>query len=367
MSYTKHFSKTIHVPVNIRLQAPSATVSDGNLRSRNGYIYVDADGESQRYEISLGEEFDDDFDVEEEVHVNIHVDTDDYDHQSAIATNNVTMLTGSVAATEAAQVKSIHENAQDVAKTIVKGFFSTVKSDISTQVTELHHRVEALLMHLKTQANELGKKKQQMEKDYRRTTARYIKIFTDLNTELENRVKQLDLPVYKLQSDVSTEANRMLQCDCAGMVSVANKENMILESQIEAAFQRKQAVGAIDRIRQMLISEQHTNNTLSRVLTRPEFQDGTVYLPVCFAEMEESKGVMDRQMLMDAEQLPAKKVNEQVLNSYLTAEPEKHSFGQKERDEVSPYLNKMVQEAYQDSTSEHDDRVKKMINKMFKL
>ena len=367
MSYTRHFSKTIRVPINVQLQEPVTTVDrDGNVKVTKGYIYVDADGERLEYELPLNKKLDKSFNVDEEVHVNINVDTDEYDQQSAIATNKVTLLTGSVVATEAAQVESIHENAQEVAKTIVKGFFSTVKSDISTKVTELHHRVEALLMHLKTQADELNKKQQQMEKDYRRTAARYTKICTDLNIELENRVKQLDLPIYKLQANVCNEANRMLQGDFAGMVSVANKENMVLESQIEAAIQRKQAVGTIDRIHQMLVSEQQTNNTLNHVLTRPEFLDGTVYLPVCFAEMEENKGVMNRQMLMDAKRLPAQKVNEQVVNSYLATESGKYSFGQEERNEVSPYLKKMVQDAYQNSTSEHDDRVKKMIIKMFK-
>ncbi|MCW4129739.1 hypothetical protein ONT16_16135 [Prevotella copri] len=166
------------------------------------------------------------FDVDEVVDVNVCVDTDEYDKQSAITANNVALLTGSVVATESAQVESIQDNAQKIAKTIVKGFFSTVKSDISTQITEYHHRVEALLVHLKTQAEELSRKQMQMEKDYHRTAARYSKIFTDLNNELENRIKQLDLPVYTLQKNISFEANRMLNGDFAGMVSVANRENI---------------------------------------------------------------------------------------------------------------------------------------------
>ena len=350
-----------------------------HFQIKKGYIYINVDGCELKYDLPLEKRFrtfdgpfdktgrlKEKFDVDEVVDVNICVDTDEYDKQSAITANNVTLLTGSVVATESAQVESIHENAQKIAKTIVKGFFSTVKSDISTQITEQYHRVEALLVHLKTQAEELNRKQMQMEKDYHRTAARYSKIFTDLNNELENRVRQLDLPVYTLQENISFEANRMLNGDFAGMASVANRENLMLNSQIEAACQRKQTEGTIDSIHHLLISEQQNNNTLSHVMLCPDFPEGIAYLPVCFAEYEEDKGVMKRQVLMDAHTLPMQQVNEQIVNSCLVADSEYGSFGQKEREKVLPYLEEMVQNAYQNKTSEHDERVKKLTIQMFK-
>lgn len=388
MTYTRHFSKTIHVPVKLEYKEFEFIYDSkgdierdykGDFKIKKGYIYINVDGCELKYDLPLEKRFrtfdgpfdktgrlKEKFDVDEVVDVNICVDTDEYDKQSAITANNVILLTGSVVATESAQVESIHENAQKIAKTIVKGFFSTVKSDISTQITEQYHRVEALLVHLKTQAEELNRKQIQMEKDYHRTAARYSKIFTDLNNELENRVRQLDLPVYTLQENISFEANRMLNGDFAGMASVANRENLMLNSQIEAACQRKQTEGTIDSIHHLLISEQQNNNTLSHVMLCPDFPEGIAYLPVCFAEYEEDKGVMKRQVLMDAHTLPMQQVNEQIVNSCLVADSEYGSFGQKEREKVLPYLEKMVQNAYQNKTSEHDERVKKLTIQMFK-
>lgn len=354
MTYTRHFSKTIHVPVKLEYKEFEFIYDSkgdierdykGDFKIKKGYIYINVDGCELKYDLPLEKRFrtfdgpfdktgrlKEKFDVDEVVDVNICVDTDEYDKQSAITANNVTLLTGSVVATESAQVESIHENAQKIAKTIVKGFFSTVKSDISTQITEQYHRVEALLVHLKTQAEELNRKQMQMEKDYHRTAARYSKIFTDLNNELENRVRQLDLPVYTLQENISFEANRMLNGDFAGMASVANRENLMLNSQIEAACQRKQTEGTIDSIHHLLISEQQNNNTLSHVMLCPDFPEGIAYLPVCFAEYEEDKGVMKRQVLMDAHTLPMQQVNEQIVNSCLVADSEYGSLGQKERE-----------------------------------
>lgn len=87
---------------------------------------------------------------------------------------------------------------------------------------------------------------------------------------------------------------------------------------------------------------------------------------MCFAEYEEDKGVMKRQVLMDAHTLPMQQVNEQIVNSCLVADSEYGSFGQKEREKVLPYLEEMVQNAYQNKTSEHDERVKKLTIQMFK-
>ena len=166
--------------------------------------------------------------------------------------------------------------------------------------------------------------------------------------------------------NISFEANRMLNGDFAGMASVANRENLMLNSQIEAACQRKQTEGTIDSIHHLLISEQQNNNTLSHVMLCPDFPEGIAYLPVCFAEYEEDKGVMKRQVLMDAHTLPMQQVNEQIVNSCLVADSEYGSFGQKEREKVLPYLEEMVQNAYQNKTSEHDERVKKLTIQMFK-
>ena len=75
---------------------------------------------------------------------------------------------------------------------------------------------------------------------------------------------------------------------------------------------------------------------------------------------------MKRQVLMDAHTLPMQQVNEQIVNSCLVADSEYGSFGQKEREKVLPYLEEMVQNAYHNKTSEHDERVKKLTIQMFK-
>lgn len=367
MTYIRRFSKTIRVPVKVELKEAESRVDyNGNGKYKNRLLYVDVDGKVFKFKLPLNGQLKEEINVDEVVDINVCVDTDEYDKQSVIAANNVALLTDSVVATESAQVKSIHDNAQEVATTIVKGFFSTVKSDISAKITEQHHRVEALLMHLKTQSEELNRKQLQMENDYHRTAARYTKICTDLNNELENRVKQLDLPVYTLQENVSMEANRMLNGDFASIASVVNKESLTLNSQIQAASQRKKTVKTIDSIQRLLFSEQITNNTLSHVMTGSVFPEGVVYLPVCFAELEENKGVMRRQVLMDAKKLPVQKVNEQVVNSCLMAESEYSIFRQEKFNKVLPYLQSMVQGAYQNKTSVHDLRVKSVIVQMFK-
>ena len=127
MTYTRHFSKTIHVPVKVEYKASEFVLDSkggierdykGDFKMKKGYLYVNVDGYELKYDLPLENRFlgglfneegclKEKFDVDEVVDVNVCVDTDEYDKQSAITANNVALLTGSVVATESAQVESI--------------------------------------------------------------------------------------------------------------------------------------------------------------------------------------------------------------------------------------------------------------------
>ena len=127
MSYTRHFSKTITVHYSGSVSYPAS--QSGGTKSYSGS-------------------------TKETIHFNVTVDTDPFDESVEHMKDGVDLLTGSVAATEAAQVSSIRENSARIGQTIISGFFKTVKSDISQQITELRTRTDALLVQL----NELAKR-----------------------------------------------------------------------------------------------------------------------------------------------------------------------------------------------------------------
>ena len=114
MSYTRTYRKTIRIPY-------SGSVSYSYGPSQSG-------GSGTAYYSGT---------AVEEVEVDIEVDTVPFDHSVATCNNHVDALTGSVVATQAAQVKSIKEKAKKVGDTVVNGFFEVIRFEISNQIVEL--------------------------------------------------------------------------------------------------------------------------------------------------------------------------------------------------------------------------------------
>jgi hypothetical protein len=83
------------------------------------------------------------------VEINLHFDTDPFDESVRSCEHDVNMLTQAVVATEDSEVKSKERNSSRVAGSIINGFFSYIRSEISQQVTELVQSAESKQIALK--------------------------------------------------------------------------------------------------------------------------------------------------------------------------------------------------------------------------
>jgi hypothetical protein len=256
MSYSKSFTKTIPV-----YYSGSKTVSVGDSTTTVHYSGT----------------------VYEQVTVNVNVDTDSFDHSIHECNGSVGVLTGSVVATEAAQVGSIREKSRQIGRTIIDGFFSTVQSEISQQIVELTSQIEATLIHLKEMAQRCISKQKQMEVDYCRLASRYSTIFEDLNKELENRIYEIDRPTFKFKEMSDQSACRVIGTDMASTVAVSGPENAHLEALIGASITKKQAQTAIDKANVFLTKQKRTERLLETCSIR-ESLNAVYHAPVCFIE-----------------------------------------------------------------------------------
>ena len=367
MSYKREFSKLIEVPVKVNIHNSNARADDkGNLSCDSGEVVITVGDKSMRYSLwGDGSSHNDSWKELEHVKVNIEVDTDEYDSQVDSCVNNVQLLTGSVVATEAAQVKSISDSSHEIADSIIKGFFKNVQSGISSQVMELSHRVESRLMHLAEQAKELKKKREQMETDYQRTSKRYTKIFDDLNNELKNRVLALDEPVYKFHSHVRQECDRMLNSDFVNVSSVVNDENSMLESQIMSAIVKDRTRDLIANTQNLLMVQKRTDKVISQTVSIPKDNGEEFFLPVFFFENVTDKGVLTKNCVYDNERL-SHDVDNVVENDYLSADNSSFAYGEEKHQTLFPYISNMINEVFIGKNTPHDDRVKEMIFKLLK-
>lgn len=335
MSYRRSFTKTIPVHYS---GSKSTTVSVGD-QTRTVTVHYSGT-------------------VYEDVTVNVDVDTNPFDRSVSECNGTVGLLTGSVVATEAAQTASIHEKSRKIGKTIINGFFSTVKSEISQQIAELTSRADASLIHLREMAQRCVDKQRQMEVDYQRLASRYSDIFRDLDKELENRIYELDRPTFKFK-EMSDEAScRGLGTDMASTVAVAGAENAHLEATIGASIAKRQANTAIGKANTFLIKQKTTERLLERCSIR-DSRNAVFHTPVCFVETT-GEGAVKSRNIYASEFLSKSKSNSLVEEmkdlDYQYSEEDSAILKQHFSDEVA------AKYAYADS---HDERVRDYITKLF--
>jgi hypothetical protein len=295
----------------------------------------------------------------ENVNVDIDVDTNPLDRSVANCNSNVNLLTSAVIATETAQLASINKNAKKVAGTIVKGFFDYIRSDISQQIMELSQRIDAQLLHLRELAKNCVAKQKQMETDYNRISSRYLKIFDDLNNELGNRIFELDKPVFIFKNNIDKHADRTSDNDLVSTVAVFGRESGDLQAKISASIAKKRTLNAINQSSLFLWKQKKMQSTINRSMLNENYS-ATRFLPVCFIETNGEKNQINKNVYQP-DFLPKMNQNE-MFENFKTQNWVSTNKEQKEN--IKRYFNSEISSIYA-SNSQHDDRVKDMIVKIF--
>lgn len=330
MSYTKTYSQLIQIPY-------SGYASKGDVTVHYSGV------------------------AEETVYVNIHVDTDDFDDSVNDCGKHIGALTGSVVATKTAHAASIAENSRKISKTIISGFFSTVKSELSQQIAELKSQVDATLLHLNEMARRCRDKRRQMETDYGRLCERYSKVFTDLNTELQHRVFELDRASFKLEEQTKECANRALASESVGVASVSSGENARVQSQLLASMAKKRALDAIHRANGYLVYQQENRNVINRSLYDDD-EERHYYVPVCVSEALDGENRSEMKTTLFKPSVVPNSARRRMTGD-LMRRPW-HEMDPGTREKIGKEYTRTVAQAFP-SDSEHDRRVKAYLNKFF--
>lgn len=337
MSYNRSFTRRIAVPYRGSMTVDYPASEHGGSKT----VYYDGT-------------------TYEDVEVDIHIDTSPFDASVADCNNHVNDLTASVSAMNTAQCIAIAENAKKVSKSIIDGFFHSVRTDLSTQKAELEQVIEARLLLLRQQATSLKEKQQSMADDYARTTARYQKIFSDLNNELSVRIHQIDQPVFNLVKEVDTQSDRMLHTDMVQTSVTLSKESSILQAQIGAATVKNHALEAMEMAQNFLTSKAISDRTIRNTTIEGSGEDKYL-IPVCFMRTKSDKKI-DQKCLVPKYYSK----NNDNLQSRLCDTLKEYEFPvqtESETEQLQSYVqSEMANRISGDDT--HSARVREMINKM---
>jgi len=332
MSYTRRYHETVSKTVTVSYSYPASQSGGSSSTSVTVSIPVD---------------------------INIHVDTNPFDASVRNCNTNVNLLTGSVVATEAAQIASIAKNAKRVAATVVDGFFGLIRSEISQQIVELSQRIDANLIHLRELAKTCIAKQKQMETDYNRISSRYLKIFDDLNNELKNRIYELNRPAFSFKNNSDDHTNRTSDNDLVSTVAIFGSEGGELQAKIAASIVKKRAFNAINQANIFLWKQKKLQSTINQSMMSENIS-ATKYSPVCFMETNNENNRTEKNTYQ-ADFLP--KISTDLLQKEFQSQ--NWAAASKENKEaVQRYFYTEVNNSY-NSNSLHDFRVKEMIVKIF--
>lgn len=132
------------------------------------------------------------------VYMNITVDTDSFDYSVSGTKTALGVVTGTVAATQAAQIAQINASAEQISDATIRGFYHVISSELSAQVSESSSAMKSCVGLLTQEAQDVDRIHGQMDSDYSAIKARYLRIFHRLDKELERRITELDKPAFEL-------------------------------------------------------------------------------------------------------------------------------------------------------------------------
>lgn len=293
----------------------------------------------------------------ETVHVNIYVDSDPFDSSVDNCNSKIAGLSGSVAAMSAAQVAAIHKNAKQIGSTIVKGFFSTVSSEISQQIAELRSSVDATLLRLNELSKQCADKQRQMQSDYTRLTTRYMKIFSELDTECKNRIFELDRPTFIFKQTTDSSAERATGNDLVSTAAVSGGENSALEARIVASKAKRSAMEALGRANNFLALQRKTEAVIADSAIA-ENDAGTYYTPVCYIETKDDSKLSRKSYSVEKLRLN---------NTKLVDELREMDMGDSRANQAQLQSDfEQVVGTHYANASDHDARVRDYVTKLFK-
>jgi len=311
------------------------------------------------------------FRVDEEIEVpfqvNIGVDTNPFDESVQDCNENVNLLTAAVVATEAAEVVSIDHNSKKVANTIVGGFFSYIRSEISQQIAELSQNVDAQLMHLKELAQACLAKKKQMEGDFNRIASRYVKIFDDLNHELSNRVYELDKPVFVFRKETDHQKIRTSDNDMVSTVAIFGSESGEIQSKISASIAKKRALDSITKAKIFLWQQKRLNTTIQQCMLN-ENVARSIYLPVCLFETTSSGNVIDKNIFSQdyISTLKGLKLKNEMIEYFYSGSVKWDAISPESTENIRLYFNSELNSRASQNDL-HSVRVREMIQKITQI
>jgi len=292
--------------------------------------------------------------------ISCEVDTSPMAAEIRRVSNHVDGTTAAVVTMQGAVLEAEKNSADKVCSNVNRGFFTLMRSQISQKIANKQSRVEALLMKLAHQKRQLLSIKSNMEREYGRIAARYLKIFTSINKELEKQICQIDQPVFELvNKHMVASSNRMNAL--SSWVTTSQVEGVTQSQQILMSSMKHNAQVALEQTTDFLSNVEEQRVITGKVLiSNPQGNETkTFQIPVMIYEtISDSEGIPRLEISM-SEAIPPE--NYSLINNSIRDSND--LLWHKEK--ISPLVDAEFSNLLQSSNVSAP--VKAMIKKMYVL
>jgi hypothetical protein len=291
---------------------------------------------------------------------NYTVDTKPMAEEMRSVSRHVNATTGAVIAMQAAVILAEEKAADHVCENVNKGFYSLIRSQISQKMAKLQSEVDSHLMQLVQQKNALLSIKNRMQKDYNMIASRYIKLFNGLNSNLKQRVFELDKPTIDFAvKEVDKVSNRTKYLTAT--IPVTQLESLAASQKIVASNVKYRGLNVIKSMRSFLFEMNAQKKLTDQILINDGryTESATVYIPILICECNRDK--TDAAIEISVSDVELDNISKSAIKNTAFAELNQIVWNAKTsaNPEVKSEFSKLV------STSSKTQRVKDMTSKLF--
>jgi hypothetical protein len=291
---------------------------------------------------------------------NYTVDTKPMAEEISSVSRHVNVTTGAVVAMQAAVIIAEEKAANHVCNNVNKGFYSLIRSQISQKMAKLQSEVDAHLMQLVQQKNALMSIKGRMQKDYNMISGRYIKLFNGLNSNLKQRVFELDKPTIDFAiKEVDKVSNRTKYLTAT--IPIGQLESLAASQRIIASNVKFRGLNVIKSMRSFLFEMQAQKKLTDQILINDGryTETATVYIPIVLCECNRDK--TDAGFEISVPELELDNISKSAIKNTAFAELNQIEWQPKSNPnaDVKSEFSKLI------SSSVKSQRVKDMSMKLF--
>lgn len=299
--------------------------------------------------------------------MNIHVDTETFDASVDECEMSLGRLTSALTETEAAELRAKEINSKRVADSIINGFFSYIRSEISQQASELSKIVESKLIMMRELMKSAKSKRVQMEGDFKRISDRYCKIFDDLNREVSNRILENDRTAFDFRNETDKFKVRAFNNDLVTVISVFGAENSELLSLISSSVTKKRVFDTINLSRMFILEQKRLEQSVKGSLINESFA-GDLLSPVCYLETTKNRLQTDKRVVYEPylDQQEDHASENDMIERFSSGTINWQLIGEEELKKLQIYFDNELEKRFV-STDEHVLRVKEKIRQLSDL